>query len=481
MTTLLFSLDAVAALVPAAVGAFLLRRLPGPASRAWAVAAASVSLAATTALLVVWYASGASSDVAFAGPTWLGHASLRIDELSAVVLPFAALVVWAVVVMMPRAWATPARLARLLFGGAVVVAIFSTDHPALLAVLWALAVLPAGFDLAARSVTRPTARVFLAYMTVSVVAFAAGAALLLAAPHTAAPAALGLVLVGVMVRKGVVPLHSWFPEVFARGSLGGVLGLAMPHVGAYAVVRLVVPNAAGAEPLELALLSLAALVTAVWGAALGLVQPEPRRALGYLTLSQSALVLAGLTGTTPVSLVGGLTMWLSSGLALTGLGLTIWALEARTGPLALTTFSGNYRDTPLLAAFFVLFGLASVGLPGTLGFVSTDLLVTGALGADARVGVLLIVATALNGIAVLRAFFLLFGGPPSGGPQRDLVPRERLVLTVLLALLVVTGLAPGPLVRSRANAAATLSRVAPATESAPTVAAPRHPVPPEPR
>ncbi len=498
MTPLLFALDGLAVLAPAVAGALLVAGRAAQATRPLAIGAASVSLAATVALLGVWWTLGPPGGAlpVTAGPVWLGYATLRIDELSALVLPLGALVLWAVLAVAPRSCAGPATLGRTLLGGAAALALFSTDHPALLAVLWVAAVLPAGLDLAGRPETRPAARVFRAYMVPGALAFAAGAVVLLVAPPTAAPVALGLVLVGVMVRKGVVPLHSWFPDVFARGSLGPVLALTMPHAGAYAVMRLVVPNVAAADPLELRLLALLALVTAVWGAALGLVQQDPRRALGHLTLSQSALVLAGLTGTAPAALAGGLTMWLSSGLALTGLGLTLCALEARTGPLGLTTFSGHYRETPLLAGLFLIFGLASVGLPGTLGFVSTDLLVSGALGADLRVGILLLLATTLNGVSVLRAFFLLFGGPPPAGEdrrrvtiargttRRDLVPRERLVLSVLLLLLVLGGLFPGAVVRSRATAAATATgaptaaiaaaaAVGPAAASAPATAAPR--------
>ena len=58
------------------------------------------------------------------------------------------------------------------------------------------------------------------------------------------------------------------------------------------------------------------------------------------------------------------------------------ALEARYGRLSLDGFHGLYQHSPALAVGFLLTGLASVGFPGTLGFVSTELLVDGAVEAN---------------------------------------------------------------------------------------------------
>jgi NADH-quinone oxidoreductase subunit M len=132
---------------------------------------------------------------------------------------------------------------------------------------------------------------------------------------------------------------------------------------------------------------------------------------------------------------------LSSGLSLGGFGLTLRALEARFGRLSLVAFHGLYDHTPMLAICFGLTGLASVGFPGTLGFVGTEMLVDGAIEAYPHVGIALVVAAAPNGIAIVRAYFRLFTG-------------RRHVSTVLLAALILGGgLFPQPGVVSRYQAA----------------------------
>ncbi|MFM7042986.1 MAG: oxidoreductase, partial [Planctomycetaceae bacterium] len=192
-------------------------------------------------------------------------------------------------------------------------------------------------------------------------------------------------------------------------------------------------------------------------AALAVVQRSARGLVGTLAMSQSAMVLAGLSGTLPTELCGALAVWISGGLALTGIGLVVWALESRAGPIAIDTLQGRFADAPALAAFFLLFGLASLGFPGTLSFVADDLIIAGSLDEHFLAGTLVIVATAFSGIAVIRAWFRLFGGPaPGDAPRHAVLPRERCTLAALLAVLFGLGLWPGPFVQSLERVATSL-------------------------
>ena len=157
----------------------------------------------------------------------------------------------------------------------------------------------------------------------------------------------------------------------------------------YAAVRLVLPIAPDWVLRRMGLVSLA---TAVYAAGMALVQREARRFFCYIFLSHSALVLVGWKSLTPIGLTGALCVWLSVGLSLAGFGLTLRALEARHGRLSLDRVSRRVRAHPALAVCFLLTGLASVGFPGTFGFVGTELLVDGAVEAYPYVGIAVVVA-----------------------------------------------------------------------------------------
>jgi NADH:ubiquinone oxidoreductase subunit 5 (subunit L)/multisubunit Na+/H+ antiporter MnhA subunit len=203
----------------------------------------------------------------------------------------------------------------------------------------------------------------------------------------------------------------------------------------------------------LRVIAVLALGTAVYGAALSLVQASARRACGYLFMSQSALVMAGLDCTSAGALAGGLLVWLSAGLAFAGLARCVLVLEARRGRLDLNTYHGGYERMPLLAISFLSMGLACTGFPGTLGFVGQELLVDGAVDAFPVMGFAVVIASALTGLAVVRMYFSLFCGRSDvhsqSGIRFGLARREAWTFAALVIVLVAFGLAPRPLVNSR--------------------------------
>jgi NADH-quinone oxidoreductase subunit M len=108
----------------------------------------------------------------------------------------------------------------------------------------------------------------------------------------------------------------------------------------------------------------------------------------------------------------------------------------------------------MLAVFFLLTGLACVGFPGTVGFISTELLVDSVVEANLYVGVGVLIASALNGIAVLRAYLLLFtGGRHVSSVAVGIGARERFAVLSLSALILTTGVFPQPGVTTREQAA----------------------------
>lgn len=271
-------------------------------------------------------------------------------------------------------------------------------------------------------------------------------------PATPSGWVVAALIAAVLLRSGVVPVHCWMTQLFEHATFGTALLFVTPMTGAYAAVRLVLPLAPQAA---LNVLSLASLLTAVYAAALALVQVDARRFFCCLFLSHSSLVLVGLQTGTTIGLTGGLAVWLSVGLALTGFGLTLRSLEARCGRLTLDRYHGMYERTPALASCFLLTGLASVGFPGTIGFVATEVLIDGAVQAHPHVGLAVVLAAALNGIAIVQAYFRLFTGVRvrSTIALTSRVP-ERLAVLTLTVLIVGGGLFPQPGILSRYRAAA---------------------------
>jgi len=384
--------------------------------------------------------------------TWIpgGEAIIRIDTLSAALLPFAAGLWLLTVAVTPRAALDRRGLRRTALATFITVASFLTESAVVLLLL-SVASVWTFLSALADPAHQYQRRVVAVYLGFSTLLFAVGVALLVSPGvrnTTTETAAMWLIVIAALVRKGIVPFHAWVPEVFDHGRLGPAILFNAPQVGAYMTVVLIVPRA---SPDMLRVIAILALATAVYGAALALVQTSARRACGYLFMSQSALVMAGLDCTSVSALAGGLLVWLSAGLAFAGLARCVLVLEARRGRLDLNTYHGGYERMPLLAISFLLMGLACTGFPGTLGFIGQELLVDGAVDVFPVMGFAVVIASALTGLAVLRMYFSLFCGPSDtvAHPTLGLTPREAWTFVALVIVLIGLGLAPRALVDSR--------------------------------
>jgi NADH-quinone oxidoreductase subunit M len=438
--------------LPALVMAASFLRLGVERLRRLAVASAVAMLLATLVIAISPRLQDLS--VRTSALTWVpgGEAIVRIDVLSAALLPFAAALWLLTVAVTPRAALDRRGLRRTALATLLTLASFLTESAGMLLLLsvgsvWTF--LSALGDPAHRHQRRVVA----AYLGFSTLVFGIGVALL-AGPGGENPtlktAGMWLIVIAALVRKGIVPFHAWVPEVFDHGRLGPAILFSAPQVGAYMTVVLIVPHA---SPDMLRIIAILALGTAVYGAALALVQTSARRACGYLFMSQSALVMAGLDCTSVSALAGGLLVWLSAGLAFAGLARSVLVLEARRGRLDLTTYHGGYERMPLLAISFLAMGLACTGFPGTLGFVGQELLVDGAVDVFPVMGFAVVVASALTGLAVLRMYFSLFCGRSDplahSGLGLGLTRREAWTFVALVIALIGFGVAPRPLVESR--------------------------------
>lgn len=379
----------------------------------------------------------------------LGLDSLGIDVLNNALLPFVAGLFAIVAFAQVGAGAPAGAVRRTLVAESILLALFAAQTPAWIAGLFAATLLP---ELLRPESSRRRSPFFAslvaAVFLVSLGAFGLGRGGFLGA------AALPALLAAVFLRKGIFPLHSWTLDLYEHASLSRAILLTTPQVGALIAVRLFIPNASSDM---LSLLAGAALFTAVYSAGLACVQRDAARGLGAIFVSQSALVVLGLASSTTIGATGGLCLWISSGLATAGFGTTYMALTARRGRLTLDANQGGFERTPHLAASFLVLGLASVGFPGTLGFVGQEALYDASLLDFPHLGILVALATALNGITVLRAYFALFCGAPSKPSATEHLSRHELIACVLLLLaLIGVGLAPSAFLASRQAAASLL-------------------------
>jgi NADH-quinone oxidoreductase subunit M len=381
---------------------------------------------------------------------FFGREFFALDELNAPLVPVAALVHFLTMLATARAKMRRFSFTWSLAAETICLATFSSKEPWLLIGLLAGTTIPPFIELASRG--RST-RIYVIHMATFLGLLVLGWTAVELGGRDAAPTAWATIplLVAILVRCGTVPAHCWVMDWFEHATFGIALLFVTPLSGVYAAVRLVLPIA---PDWVLHSIAIASLITAVYSAAMATVETEVRRFYARMFLSHAALVLVGLELDTVISLTGAFCLWFSVFLSLAGFGLTLRAIESRFGRLSLRSFHGLYEHSPALAVCFLLTGLGIVGFPGTLGFISTELLVDSAVEASPIIGFAIVAAAALNGIAVVRAYLHLFAGARHHSTVwLGMGTRERFAVLTLSAMMIGGGLFPQPGVTTRELAA----------------------------
>lgn len=265
----------------------------------------------------------------------------------------------------------------------------------------------------------------------------------------------GLIVLAVMCRKGVFPLHSGVVQAFEKGPLLPVALLFNGHLG----VLLVAHSEAAVLPLTARqafdILSVVAVVSAFILGIRAFAETKPRRLLAFLYISQASFILAGIAAANVSGITGSLIHWLALSTASIGLVSIVRVLEVRVSSAENPLMHlGLAVKAPRLAAFFLICGLALIGLPGTLSYCGEELIFHGTLANHPSVGITLLVTSAFNAINLIRLYGILFLGviPKHVIDIPDALPRERWPLTACVVFLVFGGLFPGIIIGWRAEA-----------------------------
>ena len=277
---------------------------------------------------------------------------------------------------------------------------------------------------------------------------------------------LGL-LIGFGVKMPIVPLHGWLPlaHVEAPSPISILLSGILLKMGAYGLIRAAGTLPAAVQALQ-DWLALLALVSLIYGAVLAWRQTDLKAMIAYSSISHMGVVLLGIAALNEPGLSGALTQMVAHGLTAGLLFLLIGLLYERTHSRDLAAYGSLNRIAPRFAVFLVFTLLASVGLPGSAGFIA-ELQVL--IGAYARWGgwlVLMSVAVLVSAAYALRAIRCLSTGPerpfsaaPAGVAHfADLKRTECAAAWLLSAGIVSIGFYPAPLLRLMASSLARLAR-----------------------
>jgi NADH-quinone oxidoreductase subunit M len=261
--------------------------------------------------------------------------------------------------------------------------------------------------------------------------------------------------IAFFIKVPMWPVHTWLPDAHVQAPTAGsvILAAVMLKLGTYAFLRFSMGLFAGMASKSTGYLAGVAILGGIlYGALVAWKQQDVKRLVAYSSVAHLGYVMLGLFTVTPSGMSGALLQMVNHGISTGALFLLVGVIYDRRHTRMIDEFGGLAKVMPVYAAIFVIVTMASVGVPGTNGFVGEFMVISGAFVSE-RLGVFSGIQTvgAAAGVILAAVYMLgvvqkMFFGPltnPKNKHLPDLTRREILALAPLVAMIFVIGLFPG--------------------------------------
>lgn len=287
------------------------------------------------------------------------------------------------------------------------------------------------------------------------------------------------------VKVPMWPLHTWLPDAHVQAPTAGSVILAgvLLKLGGYGFIRFSLPMFPEASAQFAWLIFALSMVAVVYTSLVALVQQDMKKLIAYSSVAHMAIVTVGLFAFNVQGLEGAMIIMLSHGLVSGALFLCVGVIYDRLHTREINRYGGLAINMPRYALFFLLFTMASIGLPGTSGFVGEFLSLAGIY--EVSTWVALICTT---GIILGAGYMLYLYRRVAFGEQKnadaaampDLSAREWFMLAPIAAVVLWMGVYPesfmAPMRQDIIALDARIARAAPEPEAHLEVGTPReHP------
>jgi NADH-quinone oxidoreductase subunit M len=257
-------------------------------------------------------------------------------------------------------------------------------------------------------------------------------------------------LASFAVKLPMWPVHTWLPDAHVEAPTAGsvVLAAILLKMGGYGFLRFSLPMfplaSADLAPLIYAL----SVVAIIYTSLVALMQEDMKKLIAYSSVAHMGFVTIGIFTMTAQGVQGGIFQMLSHGIVSGALFLCVGVIYDRMHTRQIDAYGGLVNRMPFYAVAFMVFTMANVGLPGTSGFVGEFLALVGAFQVNTWVAVLATTGVVLSaGYALWLYGRVIFGKleKPSLAGILDLSLREKVILVPLVALTILFGVYPAPI------------------------------------
>jgi len=253
--------------------------------------------------------------------------------------------------------------------------------------------------------------------------------------------------VSFAVKVPMVPFHTWLPDAHVQAPTAGSVMLAgiLLKLGGYAFLRVSLPMLPGASEYFAIYVLWISGFAVIYASLVALAQTDMKKMIAYSSVAHMGYVTAGIFSFTVIGIGGAVFQMISHGVISSALFLIVGMLYERHHTKEIAKYGGVAASMPVLATFFMIAMLGSVGLPGLSGFVGEFLSIVGVFGVNPMVGIICAFGVILGAVYMLKLYkSVMFGEASDASIIKfdDLKAYEKTALIPLMLLIIYIGLVP---------------------------------------
>ncbi len=253
------------------------------------------------------------------------------------------------------------------------------------------------------------------------------------------------------VKMPMWPVHTWLPDAHVEAPTAGsvILAAILLKMAGYGFLRFSIPMFPYASDFFTPLIYTLSIIAIIYTSLVALMQEDMKKLIAYSSVAHMGYVTLGMFTFTQQGIEGSIFQMISHGLISAALFLCVGVIYDRMHSRLISTYGGLVNYLPKYSLLFVVFALASLGLPGTTGFLGEFLILTGTMQKNYLVAMLATVGVVLGAAYMLwltkRVIFGVDHNPQIKS-LKDVNFSEMLMLSILAFFVIFLGIYPAPVI-----------------------------------
>ena len=241
------------------------------------------------------------------------------------------------------------------------------------------------------------------------------------------------------IKTPMWPFHTWLPDAHVEAPTAGSVILAgvLLKVGGYGFIRFSIPMLPYASEYYSLLVYVLSVIAIIYASLVALMQSDMKKLIAYASVAHMGFVTIGLFTFKQEGIDGAMTQMLSHGIVSAALFICVGVLYDRKHSRLISDYGGLVERMPKYALVFMIFLLASIGLPGTSGFIGEFLILISAYQVNAFLALSAGLGIILGACYMLWLYKRVIFGSLNKNKAGDILDIDLIEMLVFLPLIIL--------------------------------------------